>query len=100
MCFWRHGASLSRGVYNTKATGTGHWPGGARRALEGLCLAIPTFFTHHTKSYIKILFLKPHLNHPRQPRVTQAGGKYRTALPISYQTQNPSTSTNLLACAV
>ena len=33
------------------ATGTGHWPGGARRALEGQCLAIPTYFTYLTKPY-------------------------------------------------
>ena len=31
------------------ATGTGHWPGGARRALEGQCLAIPTYFWYHTR---------------------------------------------------
>ena len=46
------------------ARGTGHWPGGARRALERQCLAISTYFTHHTKPYIEILFLKNHLNHP------------------------------------
>ena len=38
------------------ATGTGHWPGGARRALEGQCLAIPTYFTHPTKPYNYLLF--------------------------------------------
>ena len=53
-------------------TGTGLWPEGALRALEDKCLAIPTYFSHQTKPYIKILFLKPHLNHPRQRWVTQA----------------------------
>ena len=32
------------------ATGTGHWPGGARRALEGQCLAIPTYFWYQILS--------------------------------------------------
>ena len=54
------------------ATGTGHWPGGTCRALEDKCTAITTYFSHQTKPYIKILFLKPHLNHPRQRWVTQA----------------------------
>ena len=57
------------------ATGTGHWPGRGCRALEGQCLAIP-----HTLVIILILtttyFLKLHLNHPGQRRVTQASTKY------------------------
>ena len=53
-------------------TGTGHRPGGARRALEGQCLAISTYFTHHTKPYIFNTLLKPHLNHPVQCWVTHA----------------------------
>ena len=31
------------------ATGTGHWTGGARRALEGQCLAILTYFSYHAR---------------------------------------------------
>ena len=46
------------------------------RALEGRCLAIPTHLSHQTKPYIKILFLKNHLNHPGQCRVTQASTPY------------------------
>ena len=44
--------------------------------VHGQCLAIPTYFTDPTKPYIKIIFLKNHLNHPRQRRVTQASLKY------------------------
>ena len=40
------------------------------------CLAIPIYYSHQTKPYIKILFLKPHLNHPGQRRVTQASTPY------------------------
>ena len=32
------------------ATGIGHLPGGARRALEGQCLAIPTYSWYQIKS--------------------------------------------------
>ena len=52
------------------ATGTGHWPGGARRALEGQCLAIPTYSWYQILSLNTILI--PILNHPGQRRVTQA----------------------------
>ena len=36
-------------------TATGHCPGGARRALEGQCLAIPTCLSNKTKLFLKIL---------------------------------------------
>ena len=42
----------------------------------GQCLAIATHLSHQTKPYIKILFLKNHLNHPGQCRVTQASIYY------------------------
>ena len=41
----------------------------ARRALEGQCLAIPTYLNHQTKPCIKIIFFKSHLNRPGQRRV-------------------------------
>ena len=51
------------------ATGTGHWHGGALHANVWL--------SQHARVIklnliISILFLKPHLNHPGQHRVTQA----------------------------
>ena len=44
----------------------GHWPRGSHRALEGQCLDISAYMSHHTKPYISVIFLKPHLNHPGQ----------------------------------
>ena len=56
-------------------TVTLHLPGGARRALEGQCLASPhTLVT--ILNLISILILKPHLNHPGQCWVTQASLYY------------------------
>ena len=59
----------------------GHWPRGSHRALEGQCLDISTYMSHHTKPYISVIFLKPHLNHPGQHRVTMASLKYSNLAP-------------------
>ena len=87
VCFWSRGPSLSSIVYNIKVEvfvpyrypPNNAWPQG-----QGIGLEVPTgpwkvnvWLSQHTLVIILNLttnyFLKPHLNHPRQHQVTQAG---------------------------
>ena len=86
MCFWCLGASFSRWVYNTKVVvyvpnrypSNGAWPQGQGIGLEGWAgpwrpmSGFLNKLESSNKTYASILFLKPHLNHPGQCRVTQA----------------------------
>ena len=98
VCFWSHGLSVSRGVYKIKnlvSVLNRYFLSIVHGHLDRALAQGSTYLSHHTNLKTNY-FLKPHLNHSRQPQVTMASiGIFVSQVPL--QLTNQTLNLTLLA---